>query len=132
MSRLILWIISSIIVIYLLVIFYIYINQNKIIFSPSPDYHPPPKSFNISQKFIQFGNNDSLHTWYVKNNNRNLTILYFTGNAFNISHRLFHVDVFNQLDINAVMFDYKGYGLSTGSIKGKNSFYESGALVYNI
>jgi hypothetical protein len=29
------------------------------------------------------------------------------------------------------MFDYKGYGLSTGSIKGTESFYESSDLVYS-
>ena len=131
MNRIFKWIFSSILILYFGVVLYIYFNQTSIIFSPSPNYHPPPKSFNISQKFIPFGNNDSLHTWYIKNNKRNLTILYFTGNAFNISHRLFHVDVFNQLDINAIMFDYKGFGLSTGFIDGKNSFYESSNLVYN-
>ena len=130
MNRIFKSIFSSILVLYFGVVLYIYFNQNSIIFSPSSDYHPYPKSFNITQKFIPFGNNDSLHTWYIKNNKRNLTVLYFTGNAFNISHRLFHVDVFNQLDINAIMFDYKGFGLSTASIDGKNSFYESSDLVY--
>ena len=112
-------------ILYFGVVLYVYFNQTSIIFSPSPNYHPPPKSFNISQKFIPFGNNDSLHTWYIKNNKRNLTILYFSGNAFNISHRLFHVDVFNQLEINAIMFDYKGFGLSTGFIDGKIVFMKA-------
>jgi len=131
MKRLVFWVIFCILTIYVVVIMYIYFNQHKIVLSPSPHYHPPPNSFNISQKFIQFGDNDSLHTWYIKNNKRKLTVLYFSGNAFNISHRLFHADVFNQLNINAIMFDYKGYGLSTGIINGKESFFESSALVYN-
>ena len=130
MRKLLAWIISGVLSIYILIIAYVYINQANIVLSPSLDYHPPPKSFNITQNFIQFGNNDSLHTWYINNNN-NLTVLYFSGNAFNISHRLFHVDVFNQLNLNAVMFDYKGYGLSNGSIDGKESFFESSELVYN-
>ena len=79
--------------IYIIVIGYVYINQHNIILSPSPHYHPPPKSFNIVQNFIHFGDNDSLHTWYIKNNNKKMTALYFSGNAFNISHKLFHVDV---------------------------------------
>ena len=131
MYKLLAWIISGVLSIYILIIAYVYINQANIVLSPSSDYHPPPKSFNITQNFIQFGNNDSLHTWYINNNNNNLTVLYFSGNAFNISHRLFHVDVFNQLNLNAVMFDYKGYGLSNGLIEGKESFFESSELVYN-
>jgi len=131
MNRLLLWIISGTLSIYIVIIGYVYFNQHNIVLSPSSDYHPPPKSFNITQNFIQFGDNDSLHTWYLSNNEMNLTVLYFSGNAFNISHRLFHVDVFNQLNLNAVMFDYKGYGLSTGSIKDKESFFESSELVYN-
>ena len=131
MRKLLAWIISGVLSIYVLIIAYVYINQANIVLSPSSDYHPPPKSFNITQNFIQFGNNDSLHTWYISNNNNNITVLYFSGNAFNISHRLFHVDVFNQLNLNAVMFDYKGYGLSNGLIQGKESFFESSELVYN-
>ena len=54
MSRIFKWIISCILIPYFGVVLYIYFNLNSIIFSPSPDYHPPPKSFNISQKFINF------------------------------------------------------------------------------
>ena len=131
MYKIVLWIISGILSIYIIVIGYVYINQHNIILSPSPHYHPPPKSFNIVQNFIHFGDNDSLHTWYIKNNNKKVTALYFSGNAFNISHRLFHVDVFNILNINAIMFDYKGYGLSSGLIDSKQSFFESSDIVFN-
>ena len=131
MNRFLLWIISGVLSLYISIIGYVYFNQRNIVLSPSSDYHPPPKSFNITQNFIQFGDNDSLHTWYVSNNKNDLTVLYFSGNAFNISHRLFHIDVFNQLNINAVMFDYKGYGLSTGLIERKDSFFESSELVYD-
>ena len=131
MNRVLLLILSGALSLYILIIGYVYFNQHNIVLSPSSDYHPPPKSFNITQNFIQFGDNDSLHTWYVSNNKNDLTVLYFSGNAFNISHRLFHIDVFNQLDINAIMFDYKGYGLSTGLIESKESFFESSELVYD-
>tara|TARA_X000001036_G_scaffold438595_1_gene486885 strand:+ start:16626 stop:17453 length:828 start_codon:yes stop_codon:yes gene_type:complete len=131
MNKIVFWILIGILCIYVLIIGYVFFNQHNIVLSPSSDYHPPPKSFNIIQDFIQFGDDDSLHTWYVKNNKNNLTVLYFSGNAFNISHRLFHVDVFNKLKINAFMFDYKGYGLSTDLIKNKESFFESSVLAYD-
>lgn len=125
------WTLAVVVSTYLIVVGYVYLNQHNIVLSPSPHYHPPPRSFNIVQKHIPFNANDSLHAWQITNNKNKKTILYFSGNAFNISHRLFHVDVFNQLGINAVMFDYKGYGLSTGSIKSKESFFESSAVAYN-
>ena len=131
MNKVVSWALFAFFATYLIVVGYIYINQHNIVLSPSPHYHPPPKSFNIVQKYLPFNDNDSLHVWQIKNNEKKRTILYFGGNAFNISHRLFHVDVFNQLGINAVMFDYKGYGPSTGSIKSKETFFESSALTYN-
>ena len=68
MNKFLIWIILGAISIYILIIGYVYYNQHNIDLSPSSDYHPPPKSFNITQNFIQFGNNDSLHTWHINNN----------------------------------------------------------------
>jgi len=45
------------------------------------------------------------------------TILYFHGNAGSIGHRIHSGDVFhlfNNCEINLLIFDYRGYGLSTG------------------
>ena len=124
-------IVSFFVIGYLICIGYFYFWQEKIIFHPEATYHPPPKSFAVEQHFIPYGRNDSLHLWHFRNNSFYPTVLYFSGNSFNISHRNFHVDLFNQLGLNAVMFDYRGYGSSSGSIDSKDSFYDSGTMAFN-
>ena len=107
---------------------YFYFWQEKIIFHPESTYHPPPVSYDIDQHFMRYGETDSLHIWHYKNNSFYPTVLYFSGNSHNISHRIFHIDLFKNIGVNGVMFDYRGYGSSTGSIRSKDSFYDSGAL----
>lgn len=124
-------IVSLFVSVYLICIGYFYFWQEKIIFHPERTYHPPPKSLSIKQHFISYGKNDSLHVWHLENNSFYPTVLYFSGNSFNISHRNFHIDLFKNLGLNAVMFDYRGYGSSSGSIDSKDSFYESGAMAFD-
>ena len=85
MNRIVLRVIFGILSLYVVVILYLYFNQHNIVLSPSPHYHPPPKSFNITQNFIQFGDNDSLHTWYIKNNKRS-SLHYISVVTLSIYH----------------------------------------------
>ena len=81
-------IVSLFVSVYLICIGYFYFWQEKIIFHPERTYHPPPKSLSIKQHFISYGKNDSLHVWHLENNSFYPTVLYFSGNSFNISHIL--------------------------------------------
>jgi fermentation-respiration switch protein FrsA (DUF1100 family) len=42
------------------------------------------------------------------------TLLFFHGNAGNISHRGASVEIFHRLGLNVFIFDYRGYGKSQG------------------
>jgi hypothetical protein len=44
-----------------------------------------------------------------------MTLLFFHGNAGNISHRLDSIRIFADLGLDVFIFDYRGYGLSEGS-----------------
>jgi hypothetical protein len=41
-------------------------------------------------------------------------LLFFHGNAGNISHRLDSIAIFNRLGLDVLIVDYRGYGQSTG------------------
>ena len=43
-----------------------------------------------------------------------LTVLFFHGNAGNISHRLESIAIFNGLGLDVLIIDYRGFGQSTG------------------
>ena len=102
----------------------IYFYQEKLIFHPSPHFRMPPKSFDIEQKFIQKENGDSLMTWWQQNNEIGETFIFFSGNAGNISGRLFFIEMAKSLGMNILLFDYTGYGLSSGKIKSKENLFD--------
>lgn len=60
-----------------------------------------------------------IHCWFVKQTNKNIketpTIVYFHGNAGNISHRLVSVrELYTCVNCNVLLVSYRGYGCSEG------------------
>jgi len=55
-----------------------------------------------------------LHGWWVPSDPERAVVLFFHGNAGNISDRLDSIRIFNELDLSVFIFDYRGYGESEG------------------
>ncbi len=56
-----------------------------------------------------------LHGWHVHADGEPRgTLLFFHGNAGNISHRLDSIALFHELGLEVVIIDYRGYGRSDG------------------
>ena len=56
-----------------------------------------------------------LHGWWVPAPNARLTLAHFHGNAGNIGDRLEMLRLLHALDVNVLLFDYRGYGQSEGA-----------------
>lgn len=56
-----------------------------------------------------------LHGWFIPAPQARRTLLFFHGNAGNISHRLDSLEIFHRLGLNTLIFDYRGYGRSQGT-----------------
>lgn len=122
---------TSFILVYITFVLLVYFNQEKLVFHPSPNFRMPPKSFEIEQKFIHKTNGDSLMTWWKQNNDSGDTFLFFSGNAGNISGRLFFVEMAQSLGMNILLFDYRGFGLSSGKLQNKEDLFEDSRAVIN-
>jgi uncharacterized protein len=109
---------------YLVLILIFYFFQENLLFHPVSIYRMPPNSFNIEQKYINKHNGDSLYTWWQQNNKSDETFIFFNGNAGNITGRTFFVDIARELGQNILLFDYTGYGASSGQISNKQNFYD--------
>jgi len=96
--------------------------QKEIIFFPSKNIVNIPSNINIEEVFLKTEDNIRLHSWYLDNNSEK-TVLFFHGNAGNLSDRKKQIEVFNDLNLNALILDYRGYGKSEGSIKKENDLY---------
>ena len=70
--------------------------------------------------------NEKIHAWYVPAKNKtSTTVLFFHGNAGNISHRLETIKIFNQLGFNFLIVDYRGYGNSTGKPSEQGTYIDA-------
>ncbi len=92
--------------------------ENKIIFHPSryPEGFWNPASVGVPAQDIFFKAEDGtkLHGWFIPNPSAVATLLWFHGNAGNLSHRLDNIQRLKPLNLNIFIFDYRGYGRSEG------------------
>ncbi len=76
-----------------------------------------PHAEGVAYEDVWFPASDGmrLHGWLVPAPDARITILWFHGNAGNISHRVTNIKYLHQLlHVNVFIFDYRGYGRSAG------------------
>jgi uncharacterized protein len=108
--------------------------EKKIIFHPAkfPEGYWDPVSLGLKAQDISFQSEDgiNLHGWYVPTPGARATLLWFHGNAGNLSHRLDNIQRLLPLNLNIFIFDYRGYGKSEGEPDEKGIYKDSQAA-YN-
>jgi fermentation-respiration switch protein FrsA (DUF1100 family) len=89
----------------------------RIIFQPSGDiaWTPIQSGFNYENVFFKTSDSVKLNGWYINCENSRGTLLFFHGNAGNISHRQDTIRIFNSLGMSVFIIDYRGYGESEGT-----------------
>jgi fermentation-respiration switch protein FrsA (DUF1100 family) len=68
-----------------------------------------------------------LHGWFVPGDSTNLTVLYFHGNAGNISGRMETIQLLHQMGLNVFIFDYRGFGESEGDASERGTYRDATA-----
>ncbi len=104
---------------YLLLLLVIYFNQHKLLYLPhlpSREIVATPQAVGLTYDELELNTADGerLHGWYIPTDNARGTLLFFHGNAGNLSHRLDSLQIFHRLNLNVLIFDYRGYGRSSG------------------
>jgi fermentation-respiration switch protein FrsA (DUF1100 family) len=118
---------------YLLVCAAAYMAQAKLVFFPGPPPRLTPAAIGLSYEDAQLTTRDGeqLHAWFIgplptpparTPNERtptertpNCAILVCHGNAGSIEDRLHLAEAFSQMDLAVLLFDYRGYGGSSGA-----------------
>jgi fermentation-respiration switch protein FrsA (DUF1100 family) len=91
--------------------------QDQLLYFPSRTLVTTPDRYGLAYDTVHLDTEDGerLHGWWIPADDARGTLLFFHGNAGNISGRLESVQQFHQLDLNVLIVDYRGYGQSTGS-----------------
>ena len=114
--------ILALILIGLFLVFGLPYMENKMIYFPMayPEgyWDTSPFPGNIEDCAFRAADGVELHGWFAHAlgaaDEKRPTLLFFHGNAGNITHRLSNVAYLVQLGVNVFIFDYRGYGKSEG------------------
>ena len=117
---------------YVVIILYVYFMQSSLIFYPNMPGRSlvaTPKNIGLTYQDIEFLTEDNvrLHGWFIPNKKATATVLFFHGNAGNISHRLDSIEIFNRMELNVFIMDYRGYGQSEGKITENGTYRDAEA-----
>jgi hypothetical protein len=105
---------------YLLLGGYAIIFEERLIFVPSRypvgDWHP--RGLQCEDVELATHDGEQLHGWYCAVPRPRGVVLMFHGNAGNITHRADRITSWQRLlNVSVFVFDYRGYGRSTGHPK---------------
>jgi len=119
--------------IFLVFIFaYLKYFEKKGIYFPTEEIILTPADAGLKYEDIFFGTEDglSLNGWFIPSQNPRGTLLFCHGNAGNISYRIEIIQIFNKLNLNVFIFDYRGYGKSQGR-PSEEGLYRDVRAAYN-
>ena len=102
----------------------LYIWQDKLIFFPSKEIIETPKDYNLPYKDLYFSldSQTKIHAWLIENPKAKSVIILCHGNAGNIANRLHLIYHIYQMNFSILIFDYPGFGKSTGKVNEESSY----------
>ena len=122
-------ILIAIILIYSGLMGLMYLFQSRLVYMPLKDLEAFPSDIGLKYENLNIQTADAVRisAWYIPALNRRGTILVCHGNAGNISHRLDTIRIFNELGLDVIIFDYRGYGQSQGHPSEAGSYLDAAA-----
>ncbi len=87
------------------------------LYFPSRTLTAHPGTFGLAYEELRLTASDGavIHGWFVEKSKEAPVILVSHGNAGNISHRLDKLIIFRTAGASVLLYDYRGYGRSSGS-----------------
>tara|TARA_B100000965_G_scaffold68952_1_gene54292 strand:- start:3285 stop:4085 length:801 start_codon:yes stop_codon:yes gene_type:complete len=101
---------------YFLVVVYMYFNQRKLMYLPSENnYLDEEINFKYQEIFIKVDKSIELKSWLIeKDLIRKKTLVFFHGNAGNLSNRVYKLNELNKLDINILIVAWRSFSGNSG------------------
>lgn len=113
------WPYILLLIIIITVIFIVYYKkiENFYVFFPQTNIAITPDDLKLNYKNVYFHSKDGekLNGWFFPSGKDAPVIIYCHGNACNISHLLEYAVLLMEKNLQVFVFDYRGYGSSTGS-----------------
>lgn len=106
--------------------------EDRVIFHPSAEIVQTPRQVGLNFQDLYFTTADGvrLHGWFIPHRDARATLVWFHGNAGNISHRVENIKLLHdKVKIDIFIFDYRGYGRSAGSVSEEGTYRDGAAAL---
>ena len=117
---------------------FLFFQQTRFIFFPSPDIQTTPEFFNLRYLDVWVpvptgnGTVERIHGWWIPAVQPNAKVLlYLHGNGINIGANVAHAYRFHQMGFSVLLIDYRGYGLSEGGFPTEARVYQDAAAAWD-
>jgi len=117
---------SSVLLAYVIIILFTYFYQRNLLYHPSENnYQGDNINFNYQEVFIEVEENINLKSWIIKKDLKNYkTILFFHGNAGDLTNRIHKLNELNKLDVNILIISWRGFSGNAGKPTEKNLYHD--------
>jgi hypothetical protein len=121
--------ISLIVIFYLGIVALLFLFQERLVYLPTRTWVATPAEVGLPYEEISFEAADGvkLSGWFVPARPARGVVLFFHGNAGNISHRLWSLEMFHRLGQSVFIIDYRGYGQSEGRPNEQGTYLDAEA-----
>jgi fermentation-respiration switch protein FrsA (DUF1100 family) len=117
---------------YAVLIAYVCLFQSRLIYFPNVPGRtltatPAEIGLDFEEVRITTADGTELHGWYVPAGAGAPAVLFCHGNAGNISHRLDWLEILHDMGLAVFLFDYRGYGQSSGAPDEQGTYLDAQA-----
>lgn len=102
---------------YVVVCLLVFLFQARLVYFPGPAPRVTPAELGLEHRELELTTSDGerVHAWFLPRPDARGAVLVSHGNAGNIEMRLELARVYLELGWSVLLYDYRGYGESTGS-----------------
>jgi len=110
----------------------VFCRQGSFVYYPQREVQLTPDAADMAYEDVRLETSDgeTIAAWHVPARpdvRRGLTVLFSHGNAGNLGHRVQSVRTFHDLGMDVLIYDYRGYGDSTGKPSEKGTYRDGEA-----
>ena len=110
-----------------MIILFVYFNQRNLLYHPSENNYLDEKvKFKYEEVMIQVEKDIKLKSWLIKKDlKKNNTLLFFHGNAGNLSNRVYKLNELQKLNINILIVAWRSFSGNPGEPTEKNLYNDA-------
>ena len=110
----------------------LYVRQARMVYYPAREIAQTPAAAGLAYEELSLKTSDGekIGAWFVPAKDARGAVLICHGNAGNIGDRLHAIELCHGLGLDVLIFDYRGYGRSTGTPTERGT-YEDALAAWN-